>query len=330
MKILLIAPSTYGFFSHIINSISSLDINVNYFDEHAIIKKGLITRVFYKLPFKFLTHYHNKYISKILDRASSDYDLVIVIRGEFISPESIISMKRKFNKARFVMYQWDFEANLPLLHSQIPYFDVIYSFDKADCETFGFKHKALFFNTLHEQASSASKKYLFNFVGTDHSDRNKVIKDFIEINDIDLDEFYLHLFRPKKSILLNILKSPKFLLNRDFSLYKHFPLDENKTIKSMAESEIIIDITQPDQTGLTMRTIEALGLKRKLITTNKDIVNYDFYHPNNIYIIERDSLKIPESFITCDYIELDRNIYDKYHIDNWVKELITLQMTSYE
>lgn len=321
-NILLIAPSTYGFYNHIICSISHSGNKVTFFDEHAVNKQGIFSKIFYKLSDGIITAIHTQYIKNIINSTQLNYDIVIVIRGEYLNCRAIESLKVAFKDAVFIMYQWDFEKNLPLLKSQVSYFDAVYSFDKHDCKKFGFIHKPLFFNTLHERYSGVRKKYLFNFVGTDHSDRNKVIKDFIQENDVGIDQFFLHLFRPKRSIVLNALKNPKFLFNRDFSLYKHFPLDEESTITSMAESEIIVDITQPEQTGLTMRTLEALGLKRKLVTTNKDIVNYDFYHPNNIFLIDRNSLKVPKYFIDSEYVELHESIYNKYHIDNWVKELI--------
>ncbi|EHU4848405.1 hypothetical protein OTE47_001468 [Vibrio vulnificus] len=323
-NILLIAPSTYGFYNHIICSISKLENKVAFFDEHAINKGSMHAKLFYKLSSGIIMSVHTRYIKKIINSTQLNYDIVIVIRGEYLNSRALKTLKVAFKDAVFIMYQWDFEKNLPLLKSQVSYFDAVYSFDKHDSNKFGFVHKPLFFNTLHESFSGVRKKYLFNFVGTDHSDRNKVIKDFIEANDVSIDQFFLHLFRPKKSILLNALKNPKFLFDRDLSLYKHFPLDEESTIKSMAESEIIVDITQPEQTGLTMRTLEALGLKRKLVTTNKDVVNYDFYHPNNVFLIDRNSLKVPKSFIDSEYVELHESIYNKYHVDNWVKELIVI------
>ena len=35
-----------------------------------------------------------------------------------------------------------------------------------------------------------------------------------------------------------------------------------------------------------------IGLKKKLITTNKDIVNYDFYNSNNIMVVDRANFQI--------------------------------------
>ena len=49
-----------------------------------------------------------------------------------------------------------------------------------------------------------------------------------------------------------------------------------------SDSRCILDAPQAGQVGLTIRTIECLGAKRKLVTTNSDIKNYDFYNENNI------------------------------------------------
>ena len=71
-----------------------------------------------------------------------------------------------------------------------------------------------------------------------------------------------------------------------------------------------------------MRTIEILGLKRKFITTNKDIVNYDFYNPNNIMVIDREQPQIDFNFFDLPYEELDDNLYNKYSLKNWILEVL--------
>src|SRR5690606_39098696 len=74
---------------------------------------------------------------------------------------------------------------------------------------------------------------------------------------------------------------------------KGIPFSE--IFKYSENSKIVIDIAHANQKGLSMRPFEALGLKRKLITNNTDIKNYDFYNPNNIFIIENfDNLDIPD------------------------------------
>ena len=71
-----------------------------------------------------------------------------------------------------------------------------------------------------------------------------------------------------------------------------------------------------------MRNIEILGLKRKLITTNKDIVNYDFFNENNIFILDRNNPIIDISFLEKPYVMLNEDIYKKYSLKNWIIEVL--------
>ena len=63
-----------------------------------------------------------------------------------------------------------------------------------------------------------------------------------------------------------------------------------------------------------MRTIEMVGLRKKLITTNAEIVNYDFYDSSNICIINRNSPVLDQNFISVPYKELPDSIYQKYSL----------------
>jgi len=43
------------------------------------------------------------------------------------------------------------------------------------------------------------------------------------------------------------------------------------------------------------------------ITTNEDLINYDFYNSNNIFVLKKNTNTIPESFNTR-YLELPEGI----------------------
>ena len=97
----------------------------------------------------------------------------------------------------------------------------------------------------------------------------------------------------------------------------------SKSYKYYLDSKIILDIAHPHQKGLSFRPYETIGLRKKLITTNKDIVNYDFYNPNNIFVIEDiDNITIPLEFFKTDYQEIDIKLREKYHIKNWIHNII--------
>lgn len=84
----------------------------------------------------------------------------------------------------------------------------------------------------------------------------------------------------------------------------------------------------PLQTGLTMRTIESIGAQKKLITTNRDIVNYDFYRPENILIVDRERPAVDAEFLAEPYIGLDETIYHRYSLREWPREIFSDSGTS--
>ena len=107
---------------------------------------------------------------------------------------------------------------------------------------------------------------------------------------------------------------------RGLEQYFHFDSLGMKEVNDIiSRSKAIIDCPLPNQNGLTMRTFETLALGKKLITTNKNIVYYDFYSSNNIFVVDGKS-KVPLSFFES---EFDQNykLSDEYSISNFVKKL---------
>ena len=88
-------------------------------------------------------------------------------------------------------------------------------------------------------------------------------------------------------------------------------------------TKIVLDIQHPKQTGLTMRTIEMIGMNKKLITTNESIKKYDFYNPGNVMVIDRDKVVIPYDFLDSAYIPLPKDIYEKYSLKSWILEVLS-------
>ena len=116
--------------------------------------------------------------------------------------------------------------------------------------------------------------------------------------------------------MVTILKTIKFIT-------EFIPFEENQ--KRMKESKIILDIHKEIQNGLTFRVFEAIGLNKKLITTNKDIINYDFYNPNNIFVWDEKITEIPRNFLDNEYEKLSDEIYKKYSLENWVKTVFNIK-----
>ena len=74
----------------------------------------------------------------------------------------------------------------------------------------------------------------------------------------------------------------------------------------LSQSNCILDYNQEGQVGLTLRPMEALFLEKKLITNNKDIKNYDFYNPSNIFILGENNIEDIKEFINKPYEKVEQ------------------------
>ncbi len=59
-----------------------------------------------------------------------------------------------------------------------------------------------------------------------------------------------------------------------------------------------------------------------MITDNPNILNYDFYSPENICLIDPENIKISEDFFSKPYKPLDTAILGKYSLEHWIHNII--------
>ncbi|WP_202963144.1 hypothetical protein, partial [Aeromonas aquatica] len=167
--------------------------------------------------------------------------------------------------------------------------------------------------------------YQFAFIGTAHSGRYKLVTTIADSLGMKKISNYLFYYSPSR--LLFLLK--KLFTNelsgislKDIS-FKSMTSEE--IISVLADTKVVIDIEHPNQNGLTMRTIEMVGMQKKLITTNRNVMEYDFYNPNNILVVDRENPHIDIHFIHSEYHHINDAIRDKYSLSSWLINLLSLK-----
>lgn len=93
-------------------------------------------------------------------------------------------------------------------------------------------------------------------------------------------------------------------------------------LKRLRQTRCVIDICQKGQTGLTRRPLEALFYDKKLITDNDKIVEYDFYKPENIFLLGKDSIDTLKDFMSSPIQKVSNDIKDRYDINRWVSQFL--------
>lgn len=63
-------------------------------------------------------------------------------------------------------------------------------------------------------------------------------------------------------------------------------------------------------------------MEKKLITTNENICNYDFYRECNISFLSR-GFSVDKAFLYDPYFEIPEKIKNQYRIDYWVERLLS-------
>ncbi len=249
-------------------------------------------------------HYNEVILNEIRDIQS--IDAAIYIKADFLSPATIQAINRKARRSVFIIS--DSINRYPKTKKILSLFDKVFSFEKKDCQKYHLNFKTNFIYNTVDNVPSSYKYKVFNISSYDK--RFPVLEKIAKA-----------LYRMKINTKIIVFKPRK--KSEPYLEFVSTPLSISEIHTFMEESEIMLDVSRAGQQGLSFRVFESMGLKKKLITTNTDIVTYDFYNPENIFVItDINDIQIPESFFSTPYVDIPKNISDKYLIDNWVDELI--------
>lgn len=323
-RILFFSPLFFGYEDKIVQKLQNMGAVVDFYNERSI--RNSLARALLKVIPCIFNNKTEKYYSNIIsENKNNKYDYVFVIKGDMITNKSLTNLRATFTESKFILYLWDSIENIIGIEDKFKYFDAVFSFDKKDVKNnVLLKFRPLFYcdEYAKDRKGVTNFKYDVFFCGTIHSDRYKILSE-IKKECFHLDiKFYGYFYLQSKFIYYYywLFKSEfRFTRSKDF---KYIPLSSNDLSDIVDCSRCVVDIPSPAQNGLTMRTIEMLGMKKKIITTNYDIINYDFYNENNICVINKKNPNISKDFIDGEYNDVDSKIYEKYSLEYWLLEIL--------
>ena len=205
----------------------------------------------------------------------------------------------------------DSSTRCPKINNVASAFDKAFSFEKDDCKNLKLDFAPNWINREVTTTSEVVEYQVFNISSKD--------KRFLTISKI-ASELKSKKIKYKFMILD---KNHKITSSEIDLITKKVSLDEIS--KYVEKSQALLDVNRKGQKGLTFRIFESIGLEKKLITTNRDIVNYDFYNPNNILVIDEENPEIPASFFESSYQKLPSEIYNNYTINAWTATVLSIK-----
>lgn len=281
--------------------------NVTYLDSDLFLKKvrdeynslPIFVKLFFKIFYRFRNIYREFLLKRAIESNTSnfinhEFDIILTINGDGLSDDFYKVLFSRNKSSKKILYVWD-DFDWLFKSSHIKYFDRVSTYNLEDSQKFGFSYlpvftKPVLFNSLPQKTIDIS------IVATANQKRVDFIRKFYEKNK-DKYSFYIYLYDK----------------NMDFNFFSNrVPLSYDEYQKILLQSISTLDIVRFGQRGPTTRVFDTLVTNTKIITSNKEIINYPI-NCANVFILNSE-LEIPEDFIKSDFIEGQKALM----VDDWL------------
>ena len=299
----------YEFFNEVIPlyDISKLQKLENIF--HRFFRKDI--QYIHKIYTKNFNNHSQKKLRE-LKKCKTKFDYCLFIRGDLV-PEFVIKHARSISK-KMVDFQLDgLSVSSKILDYQ-KYFDDIFVFDPDDVKKY--PEAALHFLPncyFGEPDFSIPSEIDLLYIGQYLDERNVQLKNlhqYLEEHQLSYTS-HTSLYRGRDFIPLH----HKILHHKISTTYQ-------ENIDFVKKSKTLIDFKRDEHDGLSLRFFEAMQYGKKIITDNFSVKNYDFYHPNNIFVTDFVHLDGIVDFLNKPYQSLPSELVEKYSFKNWINTIL--------
>ncbi|MGZ5273589.1 MAG: hypothetical protein ACXWCA_04650 [Kaistella sp.] len=253
--------------------------------------------------------------TKIGDLHEKSIDYILIIRPDILDNETIDHLLKIGKKV--VAYQWDGLNRYPEVFDCIPLFEKFLIFDERDflhyktefpnleiCDNFFFD----FDDGKENKQNSRKVFYVGSYIEDRTSDLLFTLNE-LEKYDVEFD------------VNLKYYRSTKPCENPHIQFFKNNILFR-ENINRLKEAKIILDFKVKEHNGLSLRFFEALKYEKKIITNNVSVLKYDFYDPQNIFILHHDNINDLGTFVSSDYKKLPVQLVEKYSFSSWLNKYV--------
>ncbi len=242
------------------------------------------------------------FVSSIKEKLAA-YKLIVFLDYGF-QPE-MAKLIRPYTNAKVVLFFWNHfkEEHFDLLKAaeNEPAIDEIYHFDFLEAREIGLKHNSSFYSKNMVMPKVEVTSDLF-FGGTNHGRKEQAerYKQEFEKRGLKPDYFILPLKGNEQAGYLS---------------YTEY-------LERTAHSRGILELVREGQRGVTLRTFESLYFKKKLVTDNEAVRYYQFYDPQNIFLLQERSLDELSDFLAAPYHTIDPIILEFFDAKEWAKRFL--------
>jgi len=230
------------------------------------------------------------------------YHGLYIVFDSLVTEDYLKWLTQKLN-ARMVFWYWNPVRNSIPPSEVSGYINEMWSYSPDDCKKYDLKYNSQFYFSSIALTKTEMLYDVF-FLGRDKGRLTELLELKQKFESLNLN------------VKFHIAPNQRQYLKKERSYQKLISYDS--ALKEMARSRSILDILGDPNDGLSLRALESLFHKRKLITNCTAIVNYDFYDSQNIFILGKDDISYLPEFLESSFKNIDPDIVSSYEFKNWI------------
>lgn len=226
---------------------------------------------------------------------------VVIAHASILTPPVVEYIHRVNPAAQLIIWYWNpVDKCVPIeKFKEVPC--EIWSFDESDCQKYGLRQNTQYF-FCDINPTITELKWDVYFIGRDKGR----LAELLELKDSLTQLGIICNFHITKSSESD---------HATYQYQKYLPYDQ--ILDQISQTKAILDYVSDNQGGLTLRAMESLFLKRKLITNDKTICLRDFYRKENIFILGVDNILELKQFLGSPYEPVSSQIVNRYEFSSW-------------
>ena len=224
-------------------------------------------------------------------------------------PEHLFNVVPWLNsRVRVCLWMWDILDSIPFVKQKINIIKKlnipIYTFDRKDAANYAIQYIPQLYNfkkprNINEGNAGIQKCDVY-FLG------------------FPKDEYRMSWYKKAERLFQdNSIAFQSIMVDNTSVTY----IGYNENLDNLSKCRAILELNIDGQVGLTLRTMESLSFRKKLITNNPHIKEYNFYRSNNIFILGEDNPEYIKDFLEMEYEDIPFGIIAEYDVNAWINKI---------
>lgn len=280
--------------------------------------RGKLARVHYSLkinqyvnlPFKKI--WYKYFLKSICEDRDAELVVIMYDRNRLANDPAFLAYLRQCYKNIKLVYMFTnvvriSGANTSGFVGQLnTYYDLVYAFDPSDAPTYNFKYSPLIYS---ENAMNVQTTKQVFYVGRAKDRYEMLMRVYSELKNIGVN---------RKFYIFNVPED-KQKYKGEIQYNKLIPYKE--CLKYIQESTCLLDVIQGESEGFTIKVCEAVFYNKRLITTNKNVIDMPFYDSRFVKVIDCAEQVTKEFVLSDESVVYPEKAREYFSVRGYLKRL---------